>query len=102
MLGVGEPQPRDLEPEQLRRQIGVAARTLVGQRPQQGPLLIVVQDLHWAVPQPALTPEILLLPGAKLADWTGARESRCAGKTARSSGFWALPDEAPIDCGRPL
>ena len=37
-----------MEPEQLKRQIGVAARTLVSQRLQQGPLLVVVEDLHWA------------------------------------------------------
>ena len=47
LLGV-EAKPRDLEPEQLRRQIGVAARTLVSQRLRQGPLLIVVEDLHCA------------------------------------------------------
>ena len=48
VLGVEEARPRDFEPEQLKRQIALAARTLVERRLQQGPLLIVVEDLHWA------------------------------------------------------
>jgi adenylate cyclase len=48
MLGVEEAHPRDLEPEQLNRQIALAARTLIERRLQQGPLLIIVEDLHWA------------------------------------------------------
>jgi hypothetical protein len=43
-----EVQPRDVEPEQLQRQIVLAARTLVERRLQQEPLLILVEDLHWA------------------------------------------------------
>ena len=48
VLGVEEAQPRDIEPEQLQRQIALAARTLIERRLQQEPLLIVVEDLHWA------------------------------------------------------
>jgi adenylate cyclase len=39
---------RHLAPEQLQRQIVAAARTLFERRLQQGPLLLVVEDLHWA------------------------------------------------------
>ncbi len=48
VLGVEEARPREFEPEQLRRQIALAARTLVERRLRQEPLLIVVDDLHWA------------------------------------------------------
>ena len=48
VLGVEEAKPRDVEPEQLQRQIALAARALVERRLQQEPLLIVVEDLHWA------------------------------------------------------
>ena len=48
VLGVEEARPRDFEPEQLQRQIALAARALFERRLQQGPLLIVVEDLHWA------------------------------------------------------
>ena len=49
VLGLeGEAQPRDVEPEQLQRQIVLAARTLVERRLQQESLLILVEDLHWA------------------------------------------------------
>ena len=48
VLGLEEFRTRDFEPEQLKRQILLAARTLTEQRLQQGPLLIVVEDLHWA------------------------------------------------------
>jgi adenylate cyclase len=48
VLGLEEARPRDLEPEQLQRQIALAARTLVERRVRQDPLLIVVEDLHWA------------------------------------------------------
>jgi len=39
---------RDVEPEQLKRQIFLALRTLIERRLQHGPLLLVVEDLHWA------------------------------------------------------
>jgi adenylate cyclase len=48
VLGVEEARPRDVEPEQLQRQIALAARTLIERRLQRAPLLIVVEDLHWA------------------------------------------------------
>ena len=48
VLGVEAAHPRDLEPEQLQRQIALAARTLIERRLQHGPLLIIVEDLHWA------------------------------------------------------
>jgi adenylate cyclase len=37
-----------LEPEQLKRQIFMAARALVERRLAAGPLVLVVEDLHWA------------------------------------------------------
>jgi adenylate cyclase len=49
VLGLeGEARPPDVEPEQLQRQIALAARTLLERRLQQGPVLIVVDDLQWA------------------------------------------------------
>ena len=48
VLGVEEAKPRDVEPEQLQRQIALAARTLIERRVQQEPLLIFIEDLHWA------------------------------------------------------
>jgi adenylate cyclase len=48
ILGMEEARPWDVEPEQLQRQIVLAARTLVGRRVHQQPLLLVVEDLHWA------------------------------------------------------
>jgi adenylate cyclase len=48
LLGVAEARPVDLDPEQLKRQIVLAARLLVERRLAQGPLLVVVDDFHWA------------------------------------------------------
>src|SRR6185312_3630110 len=48
LLGVPEARPVDLDPEQLRRQIVLAARLLVERRLAQGPLLVIVDDFHWA------------------------------------------------------
>ena len=48
LLGVEAMRPRDLDPEQLKRQISLAARTLVERRLGQGPVLTVVDDVHWA------------------------------------------------------
>ena len=48
MLGVDEVRAHDLQPEQLKRQIALAARTLLERRLQQLPTLFVVEDLHWA------------------------------------------------------
>jgi adenylate cyclase len=48
VLGVEEAKPRDVEPEQMQRQIVLAARALVERRLEQQPLLIIVEDLHWA------------------------------------------------------
>ena len=39
---------RHVEPEQLKRQLFLAVRTLFERRLQQGPLMLVVEDLHWA------------------------------------------------------
>ena len=48
VLGLeGETHP-DVEPEQLQRQIALAARALLERRLEHGPLLILVEDLHWA------------------------------------------------------
>jgi adenylate cyclase len=48
VLGIEETLPRDFEPEQLKRQIMLTGRTLVERRLQREPLLIIVEDLHWA------------------------------------------------------
>jgi len=50
VLGLGDPDGtlRHLEPEQLRRQILHAVRTIIERRLALSPLLIVVEDLHWA------------------------------------------------------
>ncbi len=48
VLGMEESRPWDVEPEQLQRQIVLAARTLIDRRVQQQSLLIVVDDAQWA------------------------------------------------------
>jgi adenylate cyclase len=48
MLGVEALHNCDLDPEQLGRQIALAARTLVDRRLQEVALLFVVEDIHWA------------------------------------------------------
>ncbi len=47
-LEVGRAQPSDVEPEQLKRRLFLAARALFERRLEQGPLLLVVEDLQWA------------------------------------------------------
>ena len=47
-LGKEEPRMRHLEPEQLKRQIFLAARALIERRLEASPLLLIVEDLHWA------------------------------------------------------
>jgi adenylate cyclase len=39
---------RHLEPEQLKRQIFMATRALVAWRLEAGPLILIVEDVHWA------------------------------------------------------
>ncbi len=50
VLGLGEPDValRHVEPEQVRRQILFALRTIFERRLALSPLLIVIEDLHWA------------------------------------------------------
>lgn len=50
VLGPGDPNAvlRHVEPEQLRRQIFFAIRTVFERRLALSPLLIIVEDLHWA------------------------------------------------------
>ncbi len=48
VLGFEESRPREVDPEQLQRQIALAARVLVERRLERGPLLVIVEDLHWA------------------------------------------------------
>lgn len=48
LLAVEEGRPRDFDPEQLKRQIVLAACTLVERRLEHGPVLMLVEDLHWA------------------------------------------------------
>lgn len=50
VLGLSDPNAvlRHVEPEQLRRQIFFAIRTVFERRLALSPLLIIVEDLHWA------------------------------------------------------
>src|SRR6266404_259163 len=50
VLGLGDPGAvlQHVEPEQLRRQIFFAIRTVFERRLTLSPLLIIVEDLHWA------------------------------------------------------
>ena len=50
VLGLGDPDAvlQHVEPEQLRRQIFFAIRTVFERRLARSPLLIIVEDLHWA------------------------------------------------------
>ncbi|RFB79793.1 adenylate/guanylate cyclase domain-containing protein [Methylovirgula sp. 4M-Z18] len=48
LLGVEGAQSEELAPEQVKRQIALAARMLIERRLDQGHLLIIVEDLHWA------------------------------------------------------
>ena len=48
LLGIQEDKPHDIEPEQLQRQITLAARALLERRTAQQPLVLVVDDLQWA------------------------------------------------------
>ena len=48
LLGVEEAGPPDVDPEQLKRQIVFVGRTLIERRLEQGPLVIIVDDFHWA------------------------------------------------------
>ena len=50
VLGLGDPDAslQHVGPEQLRRQILYAVRTIIDRRLALSPLLIVVEDLHWA------------------------------------------------------
>ncbi|KRB50851.1 adenylate cyclase [Rhizobium sp. Root708] len=50
VFGFGDPGDalRHLEPEQLRRQIFYATRTIIERRLAISPLVLVVEDMHWA------------------------------------------------------
>jgi adenylate cyclase len=48
LLGIQEARPRDIEPEQLQRQITLAARALLERRLARQPVMVVVDDLQWA------------------------------------------------------
>jgi adenylate cyclase len=56
---------RHLEPEQLKRQIFLATRAVVERRLAGGPLVLVVEDLHWA---DAASIELLGAVADRLAD----------------------------------
>ena len=43
-----DPRTRQLDPEQLERQIFLAAQDVIERRLQHSPLVLVVEDLHWA------------------------------------------------------
>ena len=109
VLGVEEARPRDFEPEQLQRQIALAARTLVERRLQQEPLLIVVEDLHWA---DAASVDLLrarrrssggpAADGAALASARHAPAARRPGRRSRSSGSPRSPRRDAGARGRPV
>jgi predicted ATPase/class 3 adenylate cyclase len=66
LLGLGASGPLEhLEPEQLKRQLFLALRRLVERRLLQGPLLLVVEDAHWA---DAASIEVLQYLVDRLAD----------------------------------
>jgi adenylate cyclase len=48
LLGFERDTAPDIEPEQLRRQIVMAARALIERRLENTPLLVVVEDVQWA------------------------------------------------------
>ena len=48
LLGLAGESAPDIEPEQLRRQILLAARALVERRLDNTPVLVVVEDVQWA------------------------------------------------------
>ena len=48
VLGIEDSRPLDIEPEQLQRQITLAARALIELRLAQQPVMIVVDDAQWA------------------------------------------------------
>jgi adenylate cyclase len=56
---------RHLEPERLQRQIFLATRALVERRLAAGPLVLVVEDLHWA---DAASIELMGVVADRLAD----------------------------------
>jgi adenylate cyclase len=56
---------RHLEPEQLKRQIFLAMRRLIERRLQLGPLILTVENLHWA---DAASVELLQVLADRLAD----------------------------------
>jgi adenylate cyclase len=66
VLGVEDAERfRHVEPEQLKRQIFLAMRRLIERRLQQGPLVLTVENLHWA---DAASVELLQVVVDRLAD----------------------------------
>ena len=47
-LGAVDAKLNQVEPEQLKRQIHFAVRTLFERRLARAPILLIVEDLHWA------------------------------------------------------
>ncbi|HET7837153.1 MAG TPA: adenylate/guanylate cyclase domain-containing protein, partial [Variovorax sp.] len=48
LLGIEEARPQDIEPEQLQRQITLAARAMLERRLARQPVVIVIDDMQWA------------------------------------------------------
>src|SRR5262245_54630135 len=66
VLGLASDQPQlQLDPEQLKRQIFRATRSLFERRLTRGPLVLRVEDLHWA---DAASVELLGFMADRLAD----------------------------------
>ena len=48
LLGIEEARPQDIEPEQLQRQITLAARAMLERRLARQPVVIVIDEMQWA------------------------------------------------------
>jgi adenylate cyclase len=107
-LETEDPRMRQLEPEQLKRQFFLAARTLVERRLAHGPLLLVVEDFHWAdaasldllrflVDRLADRPLMLLAAARPTVDAGVMAPSRAAYTAIRLEPFSAGDSEALLD-----
>jgi adenylate cyclase len=93
---------RHVEPEQLRRQILLAMRRLVERRLRQGPLVLTVENLHWA---DAASVELLQAVIERLADqplmvvatFRPGTEARALGTTRAAHTALRLSPLSPLE-----
>jgi predicted ATPase/class 3 adenylate cyclase len=110
LLGLvsGESESHQVEPEQLKRQLFLVARTLFERRLQQGPLMLIVEDLHWAdaasiellrfiVDQLANCQLMLLFTCRPLFDTSGLLTSRVTHTAIRLAPLSAGQSEVLLD-----